>query len=100
MTRVFNGSLQELSLNDIIALLYTSILGSTVSYGVYFYSATKGCLTKLSSFTFLSPMFASIFGYIYLDDTFSSLQVATGRSSRNFSRFILGQLSRIRYNCK
>ena len=41
---VFNGSLQELSTNDIIALLYTSIFGSAVSYGVYFYSATKGSI--------------------------------------------------------
>ncbi|XP_013682559.2 WAT1-related protein At3g02690, chloroplastic-like [Brassica napus] len=72
---VFNGSLQELSTNDIIALLYTSIFGSAVSYGVYFYSATKGSLTKLSSLTFLTPMFASIFGYLYLDETFSSLQL-------------------------
>lgn len=88
---IFNGSLQELSTNDVIALLYTSIFGSAVSYGVYFYSATKGSilllsrdsicsfsfqisdafmmffllagsLTKLSSLTFLTPMFASIFG--------------------------------------
>ncbi|CAH8331810.1 unnamed protein product [Eruca vesicaria subsp. sativa] len=72
---VFNGSLQELSTNDITALLYTSIFGSAVSYGVYFYSATKGSLTKLSSLTFLTPMFASIFGYLYLDETFSSLQL-------------------------
>ncbi|KAF8096877.1 hypothetical protein N665_0299s0038 [Sinapis alba] len=72
---VFNGSLQELSTNDIMALLYTSLFGSAVSYGVYFYSATKGSLTKLSSLTFLTPMFASIFGYLYLDETFSSLQL-------------------------
>ncbi|XP_010513376.1 PREDICTED: WAT1-related protein At3g02690, chloroplastic-like [Camelina sativa] len=39
---VFSGSLQDLSTNDVIALLYTSIFGSAVSYGVYFYSATKG----------------------------------------------------------
>ncbi|CAD5321880.1 unnamed protein product [Arabidopsis thaliana] len=72
---VFNGSLQDLSTNDVIALLYTSIFGSAVSYGVYFYSATKGSLTKLSSLTFLTPMFASIFGYLYLNETFSSLQL-------------------------
>uniref|UniRef100_M4F5Z9 EamA domain-containing protein n=1 Tax=Brassica campestris TaxID=3711 RepID=M4F5Z9_BRACM len=64
-----NGSLQELSTNDIIALLYTSIFGSVVSYDVYFYSATKDHLI------FLTPMFASIFGYLHLDETFSSLQL-------------------------
>ncbi|KAH0895452.1 hypothetical protein HID58_045020, partial [Brassica napus] len=88
---VIGGLLQELYyINDIIALLYTSIFGSAVSYGVYFYSAAKGSiflpscysitglcfrslmafmmfliagsLAKLSSLTFLTPMFASIFG--------------------------------------
>ncbi|XP_022759418.1 WAT1-related protein At3g02690, chloroplastic isoform X2 [Durio zibethinus] len=72
---VFNGSFQELSASDVLALFYTSIFGSAISYGVYFYSATKGSLTKLSSLTFLTPMFASIFGFLYLGETFSTLQL-------------------------
>lgn len=39
---VYSGNLQELSSSDLLALLYTSIFGSAISYGVYFYSATKG----------------------------------------------------------
>uniref|UniRef100_A0A7N2QZC0 EamA domain-containing protein n=1 Tax=Quercus lobata TaxID=97700 RepID=A0A7N2QZC0_QUELO len=69
------GSLKEFTANDVLALLYTSIFGSAVSYGVFFYNATKGSLTKLSSLTFLTPMFASIFGFIYLGETFSPLQL-------------------------
>ncbi|KAI4306323.1 hypothetical protein L6164_029611 [Bauhinia variegata] len=69
------GNLKEFSSTDILALLYTSIFGSAVSYGVFFYSATKGSLTKLSSLTFLTPMFASIFGFLYLGETFSPLQL-------------------------
>ncbi|XVF20446.1 hypothetical protein REPUB_Repub12eG0001100 [Reevesia pubescens] len=72
---VFNGSFLELSASDVLALFYTSIFGSAISYGVYFYSATKGSLTKLSSLTFLTPMFASIFGFLYLGETFSPLQL-------------------------
>ncbi|MED6118693.1 hypothetical protein PIB30_005165 [Stylosanthes scabra] len=68
-------SLQEYSSTDILALLYTSIFGSAVSYGVFFYSATKGSLTKLSSLTFLTPMFASIFGFLYLGETFTPVQL-------------------------
>ncbi|XLS76926.1 hypothetical protein HN51_061151 [Arachis hypogaea] len=68
-------SLQEYSSTDILALLYTSIFGSAVSYGVFFYSATKGFLTKLSSLTFLTPMFASIFGFLYLGETFTPVQL-------------------------
>jgi len=37
-----SGSLKEYSSTDILALLYTSVFGSAVSYGVFFYSATKG----------------------------------------------------------
>lgn len=71
----FTGSLQELDYGDWLALTYTSIFGSAISYGVYFYNATRGSLTKLSSLTFLTPMFASIFGYFFLDETFSPIQL-------------------------
>ncbi|KAJ8752171.1 hypothetical protein K2173_003779 [Erythroxylum novogranatense] len=71
----FDGSLKELTTTDILALLYTSIFGSAISYGIYFYNATKGSLTMLSSLTFLTPMFASIFGFLYLSETFSPLQL-------------------------
>ncbi|XP_057804739.1 WAT1-related protein At3g02690, chloroplastic [Salvia miltiorrhiza] len=69
------SSSHELTTNDVLALLYTSIFGSAISYGVYFYNATRGSLTKLSSLTFLTPMFASLFGFIYLGETFSPLQL-------------------------
>ncbi|XP_041995263.1 WAT1-related protein At3g02690, chloroplastic-like [Salvia splendens] len=70
------SSFHELTTGDVLALLYTSIFGSAISYGVYFYNATRGSLTKLSSLTFLTPMFASLFGFIYLDETFSPVQLA------------------------
>ncbi|EPS64509.1 hypothetical protein M569_10272, partial [Genlisea aurea] len=66
----------NLSTGDAAALLYTSIFGSAVSYGVFFYNATRGGLTKLSSLTFLTPMFASAFGFICLGETFTALQLA------------------------
>lgn len=72
---VISGSLMELTSSDLLALLYTSIFGSAISYGVYFYNATRGSLTKLSSLTFLTPMFASIFGFLYLDETFTPVQL-------------------------
>lgn len=71
-----NGTMKEFTKNDLSALLYTSIFGSAVSYGVYFYNATKGSLTKFSSLTFLTPMFASIFGYLYLGETFTPIQLS------------------------
>ncbi|XP_073123901.1 WAT1-related protein At3g02690, chloroplastic [Henckelia pumila] len=69
------GSYDKLTNGDLLALLYTSIFGSAISYGVYFYNATRGSLTKLSSLTFLTPMFASVFGFLYLDETFTPVQL-------------------------
>lgn len=70
-----SGSFNELTSSDLLALLYTSIFGSAISYSVFFYYATRGSLTKLSSLTFLTPMFASIFGFLYLGETLSPLQL-------------------------
>lgn len=39
-----SGGLNELTTNDVFALLYTSVFGSAISYGVYFYNATRGHL--------------------------------------------------------
>ncbi|XP_077247199.1 nodulin MtN21 /EamA-like transporter family protein isoform X2 [Tasmannia lanceolata] len=37
-----SGSLKDLTSSDLLALLYTSLFGSAISYGVYFYNATRG----------------------------------------------------------
>ena len=45
-----SGNLGDFTTNDILALLYTSIFGSAISYGVYFFSATKGLVLFLHHF--------------------------------------------------
>eukprot|EP00250_Pteridium_aquilinum_P017267 c23538_g1_i1 orf=409-1014(+) len=70
-----SGHVQDLELVDWLALLYTSVFGSAVSYGVFFYNASQGSLTKLSSLTFLTPMFATLFGYLLLDETLRPTQI-------------------------
>ena len=57
-------------------LLYVSLLGSAASYGVFFYNASRGNLTALSSLTFLTPMFAAGGGYLALGETLTPLQLA------------------------
>lgn len=42
------SSFDELTTSDALALLYTSIFGSAISYGVYFYNATRGKLRVFS----------------------------------------------------
>ena len=60
---------------DVALLLYISLLGSAASYGVFFYNASKGNLTKLSSLTFLTPMFAAGCGYLFLGEGLNPLQL-------------------------
>lgn len=65
---------QALGLSNWMAISYATILGSSVAYGVFFYLASKGNLTSLSALTFLTPVFALLFGNIFLGETLSNLQ--------------------------
>lgn len=66
--------IQNLIPSDWLALGYAAIFGSAIAYGVFFYFASSGNLTSLSSLTFLTPIFALIFGNILLNEVLSTLQ--------------------------
>lgn len=57
-----------------MALAYSTIFGSAIAYGLFFYFASSGNLTSLSSLTFLTPVFALLFGNLLLSETLNSLQ--------------------------
>ncbi|MFO5476729.1 MAG: DMT family transporter, partial [Dolichospermum sp.] len=65
---------QNLVLSDWIGLSYATVFGSAIAYGLFFYFASSGNLTSLSSLTFLTPIFALIFGYICLSEVLTSIQ--------------------------
>jgi drug/metabolite transporter (DMT)-like permease len=54
--------LSGFSAPDAAAMAYGSLLGGAAAYGIFFYNATRGSLTALSSLTFLTPMFAAVSG--------------------------------------
>jgi drug/metabolite transporter (DMT)-like permease len=66
---------QQLTLLDWSALGYSTIFGSAVAYGLFFYFASQGNLTSLSALTFLTPIFALIFGGLFLEETLTTLQL-------------------------
>ena len=66
--------IQNLIPSDWVALGYATIFGSAIAYGLFFYFASGGNLTSLSSLTFLTPVFALIFGSIFLNEFLTSLQ--------------------------
>lgn len=73
---IFTESGQWINLlpSDGIALIYATVFGSAIAYGLFFYFASSGSLTSLSSLTFLTPVFALIFGNLLLDEILSPLQ--------------------------
>ncbi|MEW6491249.1 MAG: EamA family transporter [Cyanobacteriota bacterium] len=56
------------------AMAYSTIFGSAIAYGLFFYFASKGNLTSLSALTFLTPVFALLFGNVFLSEVLSPLQ--------------------------
>lgn len=59
---------------DWVAIAYATVFGSAIAYGLFFYFAAKGNLTSLSSLTFLTPVFALLFGSLFLGETLDLLQ--------------------------
>jgi drug/metabolite transporter (DMT)-like permease len=67
--------LADLTPADVALLAYVSLLGSAASYGVFFYNASRGSLTKLSALTFLTPAFAAGTGFLVLGERLGPVQV-------------------------
>lgn len=67
--------LSHLTFYDILGLCYVFLFGGAISFGVFFDNATKGNLTKLSSLTFLTPVFATICGYLVLSERLDNVQL-------------------------
>jgi drug/metabolite transporter (DMT)-like permease len=60
--------------SDWLAIAYSTVFGSAIAYGLFFYFAAKGNLTSLSSLTFLTPVFALLFGSLFLGESLDLLQ--------------------------
>ncbi|NEP42988.1 MAG: DMT family transporter, partial [Okeania sp. SIO2H7] len=57
-----------------LAMAYSTVFGSAIAYGLFFYFASRGSLTSLSALTFLTPIFALVFGNLFLGEVLSHLQ--------------------------
>ncbi len=64
----------DLDFQGWLAISYATVFGSAISYGLFFYFAAQGNLTSLSSLTFLTPVFALLFGGLFLGETLDLLQ--------------------------
>jgi drug/metabolite transporter (DMT)-like permease len=55
-------------------MVYMSVMGSALAYGLFFYFASRGNLTSLSALTFSTPMFALLFSSLFLDERLAWVQ--------------------------
>jgi len=69
------GDAGALGIADGANLLYASVFGGALAYSLFFYFASSGNLTKLSSLTFLTPVFAVVGGYFALGETLDAQQL-------------------------
>lgn len=60
--------------SDWLAIAYSTVFGSAIAYGLFFFFAAQGNLTSLSSLTFLTPVFALFFGSLFLAEKLDLLQ--------------------------
>ncbi|AFY35253.1 DMT family transporter [Calothrix sp. PCC 7507] len=75
MSSVFESQQwQNLTTSNFLALGYATVFGSAIAYGLFFYFASSGSLTSLSSLTFLTPIFALLFGNLFLSEVLTPLQ--------------------------
>ncbi|HLO48334.1 MAG TPA: EamA family transporter [Kamptonema sp.] len=57
-----------------MALGYSTVFGGAIAYGLFFYFASSGSLTSLSSLTFLTPVFALLFSNLFLGEVLNPIQ--------------------------
>ncbi|OLP17298.1 EamA family transporter [Leptolyngbya sp. 'hensonii'] len=57
-----------------VSLGYATLFGTALTYGMFFYLASVGNLTSVSSLIFLTPVFALLFSSLFLGETLTSFQ--------------------------
>ncbi|MEM6251705.1 MAG: EamA family transporter [Cyanobacteria bacterium P01_D01_bin.156] len=65
---------QSIPISGWLAIAYSTIFGSAIAYGIFFYLASQGNLTSLSALTFLTPVFALTFSTLLLSESLTEIQ--------------------------
>ncbi len=85
---------QNLTLSSWLSMGYSTIFGSAIAYGLFFYFAAQGNLTSLSALTFLTPVFALIFGNWFLAEILTPIQLG-GVGLTLISIYLVNQRDRL-----
>ena len=64
----------ELLVGDWLGLVYATVFGTALTYGMFFYLAANGNMTSVSALIFLTPVFALLFSSLFLGELLTNLQ--------------------------
>jgi drug/metabolite transporter (DMT)-like permease len=69
-------SVAMFSFRSVVALLYLAVFGSVIAYTAYLYAQTKLSAGKVSSYAYVNPLVAVIFGAILLHEAVTLRMIA------------------------
>lgn len=72
---VFEGSFTHLSKTNLLGFIYLGLMGTGLAYTLWFRGIDKLKATAVSYLGLMSPVVATIVGYVFLQQTFTSVQL-------------------------
>lgn len=72
---VFEGSFTHLSKTNLLGFIYLGLMGTGLAYTLWFRGIDKLKATTVSYLGLMSPVVATIVGYVFLQQTFTSAQL-------------------------
>jgi drug/metabolite transporter (DMT)-like permease len=66
----------EFSTRSLVALLYLTIFGSIVAFTTYIWLLKQVPATKVSTYTYVNPVFAIVLGWLILSETITATTIA------------------------
>ncbi|MGB7412737.1 MAG: DMT family transporter [Thermosynechococcaceae cyanobacterium] len=64
----------NLLIGDWAGLIYATVFGTALTYGMFFYLAANGNMTSVSALIFLTPVFALLFSSFFLSEQLTHFQ--------------------------
>ena len=71
---ITEGSFDEISYTNLWGFIYLGLIGTGLAYGLWFRGIRKLSATAVSYLGLLSPVVATLIGYVFLQETFTPVQ--------------------------
>ena len=71
---ITEGSFEEISRTNLWGFIYLGVIGTGLAYGLWFRGIRRLSATAVSYLGLLSPVVATLIGYVFLQETFTPVQ--------------------------